>query len=124
MDNKEKIAIMQFYESGGLVQQKAKLNGNGWNDVKVPSWNFSKYDYRKKPNLFDEIDNLLNENNYYHINGTIRHTDDGFVSLNYPITSKITELIPSGYQIRVKLIIDKREKIDNIERRLNKKGLK
>lgn len=105
---------------GALVQQKAKLNGSSWIDVKVPSWNFSKYDYRKKPDLTEELDTLLDESKYYHLNGTLRHSKDGFISLNHPITSKIIDLIPAGYQIRVKLIIDKREKIDNIERRLNK----
>jgi len=48
-DLEKQIAIMQKFKNGRSIQQKAIKSGSDWIDVKVPSWNWSKYEYREKP---------------------------------------------------------------------------
>ena len=49
MTLKEKIAVMQAFEDGKLVQATPNDSFSEWHDSQFPAWDWFRYDYRVKP---------------------------------------------------------------------------
>ena len=46
--NKEKIEVMQAFESGEKAEYRSRFSAI-WNDITAPDWDWANYDYRVKP---------------------------------------------------------------------------
>jgi len=47
MTIQDMIDILQAYKSGKKIQYKTRFGP--WKDIDVPAWNFTRYEYRIKP---------------------------------------------------------------------------
>ncbi len=132
----EQIAIMQSYSAGGIVQQKGLKTGLIWSDVAVPTWNWTKYDYKMKANPYHEVRDTArevevpyitltfgkvpNSNNpdrdvitfdSYFRNGLLRHLgyDDLTRYMLIPINDESKELLDI-------IVEEKKQRVDNDSR--------
>ena len=63
----EMIEVIKAYEEGNEIEMGDR-NKNDWELIKVPLWNFAKFDYRVKPKekiVYQYMYQNLMNNNYY-----------------------------------------------------------
>jgi hypothetical protein len=115
MDMNKKVAVMQAFNAGKEVQQKAKLSGKVWMDVSSPSWNWDKNDYRIKLSKEERILEAIDGLNFVKTTIMKKVTSVGSkrISLHHKLVNKLMATLDDG-DIESILIIPLSKKIDNI----------
>ena len=115
MTNVEKIGIMQRFEHGKYIQQKAINNGTKWTDVSMPTWNFAKYEYREKPNENNLIAGHCKDLGFLKIEAKLFHQINGAIHVRLgDSTQGIKNILPEGFEIEVKLLINQKSKLRKV----------
>ena len=115
MDNEKMIRTLQLFDIGKQVQQKAKKSGKDWVDVKVPTWNWTKYDYRIKPCKNNLINKFAKSEGFARVNVRIFHNEDGYVGVSIVNTDRIKRLVEVGYSLDGHLMLDTDREVKQIE---------